>query len=288
MQEKLKLLCEPMNYKLTFFLLSLFLLFILFSCGCISNINNAGYTQNSSIYNPKLVYLTIDDGPSDNLKKKVDYLSDRNIPAVFFFIGVHLKEHPEDAIYAIKKGFIIGNHSYYHRKFSNLSLEDCFDEIEKADDLINQIYDDANVVRSEKYFRFPYGNKGALDYDSKDGKERISIIQEFLFNLGYTQISFENINPQYIRSGFIKNNDWRWTCSFGDWEIYDKNEIIDSKDLDIILQGINKGRTNLCNNLENKNYSEILIMHDHADNQIAFRAIIDKLLEKGIIFKSFK
>ena len=31
----------------------------------------------------KQVYLTIDDGPSEDFKDKVDYLYERNIPAIF-------------------------------------------------------------------------------------------------------------------------------------------------------------------------------------------------------------
>jgi peptidoglycan/xylan/chitin deacetylase (PgdA/CDA1 family) len=63
----------------------------------------------------KEAYLTIDDGPSDYFIEIIEFLEKNNIPAIFFCRGDKLLEKEEEAIYAIKKGFAIGSHSYQHR-----------------------------------------------------------------------------------------------------------------------------------------------------------------------------
>ena len=55
--------------------------------------------------------LTIDDAPQNNTKAIVDYLCSKNNKAVFFAIGDLLDKNPENALYAISKGFVIGNHT---------------------------------------------------------------------------------------------------------------------------------------------------------------------------------
>ena len=67
----------------------------------------------------KAAYLTIDDSPSPDMQSKVDYLHREAIPAVFFCRGDFLEERPAAALDAIRKGFIIANHSYSHPHFSD-------------------------------------------------------------------------------------------------------------------------------------------------------------------------
>ena len=64
----------------------------------------------------KIAYLIIDDGPSKDMKKKVDFLVSKKIPAIWFCRGDYLEKRPEAAVYAIKKGHIIGNHSAINNK----------------------------------------------------------------------------------------------------------------------------------------------------------------------------
>ena len=55
----------------------------------------------------KIAYLTIDDSPSSTFIRKIDYLSDQNIPAVFFCIGNLMEKYSNEIIEAIHKGFVI-------------------------------------------------------------------------------------------------------------------------------------------------------------------------------------
>jgi len=87
----------------------------------------------------KTVYLTIDDGPSKDRKEKVDILYQYGIQPIWFCIGSEIEKRPEDVIYSIRKGGIIGNHSYSHPRFSQISLEECFEEIEKLIELLTAL-----------------------------------------------------------------------------------------------------------------------------------------------------
>ena len=64
--------------------------------------------------------LTIDDMPQNNTKAIIDYLCSMGIKCVFFTIGELLEKNPEPALYAISKGFVIGNHTYTHAKLNEI------------------------------------------------------------------------------------------------------------------------------------------------------------------------
>lgn len=66
-------------------------------------------------------YLTIDDVTTENTPNIIDYLSDKGITPILFSVGQLIERHWNEAIYALKKGAIIGNHSYSHPHFSELT-----------------------------------------------------------------------------------------------------------------------------------------------------------------------
>ena len=105
----------------------------------------------------KKAYLTIDDAPSEDFLKKANYLYKLNIPVVFFCIGEKIEKHFDQLVSAIKMDFIIGNHSFSHNYFSNLSLDECIQEIQKTDQLIDSLYEKAGINRIHKYFRLSVG-----------------------------------------------------------------------------------------------------------------------------------
>ena len=70
----------------------------------------------------KKAILTIDDVPSNNTKAIVDYLNEKDITVVMFVVGEWLEKKPENAIYALQHGMILGNHSYTHPQFSSLDF----------------------------------------------------------------------------------------------------------------------------------------------------------------------
>ncbi|MBQ2434327.1 MAG: polysaccharide deacetylase family protein [Clostridia bacterium] len=103
--------------------------------------------------------LTIDDISSKNTKAMVDYLVEKKITAVMFAAGENVEKFYDEAVYAIQKGMIVGNHSYTHRAFSTLSLEEGIEDIEKCEAVLNKLYKDSGVERRYRPFRFPYGDQ---------------------------------------------------------------------------------------------------------------------------------
>ena len=140
----------------------------------------------------KIAYLTVDDCPSSDFKRKVDFLLLKNIPAIFFCIGKLMEKRKKVIIYAIKKGFIIGNHSYSHIPFSKLSLREAKREIKKTDEIIEQLYKGAGIKRPIKVFRFPNLDKGDgnKNYPFVDwNNPKVKALQEYLRKLGYKTLS---------------------------------------------------------------------------------------------------
>lgn len=138
--------------------------------------------------------LTIDDMPQNNTKAISDYLEGEGITPVFFGIGELLLNNPEPAIYVLRKGLVIGNHTFSHKNLGEVSFEDGIEEIEKAETVLNDIYAKAGVERKYKIFRFPYLN---------DGEENREKYAEYLRAHGFMKVDdSEVINEWYTSSGW--------------------------------------------------------------------------------------
>lgn len=225
----------------------------------------------------KIAYLTIDDVPSKDFKRKVNYLISKGIPAVFFCRGNLMEKRCKEIIYAIKKGFIIGNHSYEHIHFSKISIKEAENQIRKTDEIIEKLYNDANLERPIKIFRFPYGDKG-----TKETKKKI---QDILGNLGYKQPRWEGITYRWFKENNLNTDfDTYWTYDFEEWRLKGdyQGEI---KTFDDILKKMEDPQPKEGGSLLNKNSAEILLMHDHEETTKFFFKIIDKLIKMKIKFK---
>ena len=104
--------------------------------------------------------LTIDDIPSVNTCAIVDYLNEAGIQAIMFAEGEKAEKNPEPVIYALQHGMIVGNHSWSHPHFSELSLSEGIREMDRCEAVLTRIYDMAGMKRTYRPFRFPYGDKG--------------------------------------------------------------------------------------------------------------------------------
>jgi len=60
------------------------------------------------------VWLTIDDGPTDDTAALLDLFDARNVKATFFVKGILAEGHPELVREILWRGHTIGNHSYSH------------------------------------------------------------------------------------------------------------------------------------------------------------------------------
>jgi len=124
----------------------------------------------------KEIILTIDDGPRKTMKKILEDLGPNNEnPTIFYVVGKNLKDsyNKELAKIALINGHLLGNHSYSHSKFSNIKFETAKEEIERTEELIEEIHQEVKVPKTKKLFRFPYGNETEK-------------IREYLKEQGYT------------------------------------------------------------------------------------------------------
>jgi len=246
----------------------------------------------------KSVYLTIDDSPTAAFTQKVDYLLAKKIPAVFFCIGNLMEQFPEETIAAIKKGFVIANHSYTHPAFSSITVEQCIEEIEKTDQVIEDLYNKAEVSRPAKWFRFPYGDKG----DGKKGRvfsrwrrsdlSRKKAIQQCLRKLGYTQPTFEAVQYNFMRkAGLYEDIDWSWTFDVMEWALDEEKPTQRLSTIEKVIARMQEKSPKDCRGtigFEKRwlqsDSAEVILLHDHDHSTKYFNIIIDELLKMPITF----
>ena len=216
------------------------------------------------LINMKEAYLTIDDAPSNYFKEKIDFLVANKIPAIIFCRGELCEKNIKAAGYAIEKGFILGNHSYTHPHFSELTIEQAREQIVKTDKIIESAYKMAGVKRQMKLFRFPYGDKGG------ELKEKI---QDILKESGYKQPVFKKLNNLYSKHKKDRDLDVLWTIDIEDWKLNPDSRLPLSYE-EVI--------SNLDSNIsfDDKNSTEIVLIHDHNETTEYFYKIISYLKDK--------
>jgi peptidoglycan/xylan/chitin deacetylase (PgdA/CDA1 family) len=101
-----------------------------------------------------LIGLTFDDGPSPQRTAFVlDVLKQKGVKATFFLEGSHAQQYP-DLVRRIKaEGHVIGNHSWDHPNFPDLSQAQQKQQIDSTNDAIKAVTGTAPGL-----MRFPFGN----------------------------------------------------------------------------------------------------------------------------------
>ena len=107
----------------------------------------------------KTVYLTFDDGPTENLTRKIlEVLKNEKVKASFFCVGKNVEKYP-DLFACIKaEGHAVGNHTNTHLNGWKTNKKQYLEDVEEADKLIKS-----------NLFRPPYGK---LNWRSKRDLQR--------------------------------------------------------------------------------------------------------------------
>ena len=110
----------------------------------------------------KRIYLTFDDGPSNNTNAILDVLDEYNAKATFFVIAKNGYEEEYKRI--INDGHTLGLHSYSH-----VYKEVYADEMGFKND-VNRIYDFVENITgvAPKFYRFPGGSSNTIYKSDKD------------------------------------------------------------------------------------------------------------------------
>ena len=239
-------------------------------------------------------YVTIDDSPTPHTSALCDFLYNHRIPALLFIRGDMVKTYGDKALIdAVKKGFILGNHSMTHRPFGDLSYDECIDEIEKTEAIITEIYKKAGVARPRRYFRFPYLDRGNGDrierhFEKSNARDinshpKVSALQKYLQQQGYTQ-PFQCNHPVYKNSSIANAADCLMTFTSFDWMLLDRHKgQWPYRSIDDLKRRIDDDQ------MLNKNgIQSIIIMHDKPEPEFpyVFESLIDHMVIKGYEFLS--
>lgn len=122
-----------------------------------------GIARNIDYYfHPKTMYLTFDDGPSEeNTAAVLDILLERGIKATFFVVGENVRRHPEIARRIVEEGHTIGIHCNRHE------YEEVYASVEAYLEDFQEAYDAVYEVTGVEVelFRFPGGSINAYNED---------------------------------------------------------------------------------------------------------------------------
>ena len=125
----------------------------------------------------KVIYLTFDDGPTEELTHWIlNTLDEFGIKATFFCIGNNAEKMPKIVDEIREKGHTVGIHGYEHRRGLYKNSEVFFSDIEKS----------KNIIKSN-LFRPPHGN-----ITPRQAKE--------LKKLGYNVVLWDVITRDYDQS----------------------------------------------------------------------------------------
>lgn len=116
----------------------------------------AGIVQGIEYYfHPKTMYLTFDDGPSEeNTGRVLDVLKERGIKATFFLVGENVQRYPEMARRIVAEGHTIGIHCNNH-DYETIyeSVDSYVQDFEAARQIVYEVTGvETNI------FRFPGGS----------------------------------------------------------------------------------------------------------------------------------
>jgi len=141
------------------------------------NIDQIGAAQ-------KKLAITFDDGPDPRWTPKIlDILNRKNVPAAFFVIGVEASQHPDILRREYAQGDEIGNHTYTHPAWDEISKTQARWELNLTQRLIESTLGVKTIL-----FRPPYG----IDHQPEYAEEVAQL--PFAQDMGYLIIG-QKIDP---------------------------------------------------------------------------------------------
>ena len=255
-------------------------------------------------------YLTIDDSPSPDTIELCDFLLSKNVPAIFYCRGDRIEQYPDVLPEMIKRGFVIGNHGYAHKRAVQMSYDAVVEDILKCEDLIDVAYQKASVKRPGKFFRFPYLDRGCgawiIDFDKVPAAERTIIqklfaeglylddakptpelvekqqrLQFWLADNGFT-VPFDDVNfPWYTHPEMLGAKDALYTFSTSDWMMTARHLQKDHpyKSIEDLKRKIDEDSY-----LFNENSNNIVLIHDQDELKDVFKALVGHMVDRSITF----
>ncbi len=132
----------------------------------------------------KIIALTFDAGANaDGTEKILAILKKENVKGTFFLTGKFIEKYPTKVEMIIKFGSDIGNHSYSHPYFTQISEKEITNELELTEEAISKLNS-----KFRPFFRFPYGDRNNKSREIINNKDYIDI-RWTIDSLGWKGIS---------------------------------------------------------------------------------------------------
>lgn len=220
-------------------------------------------------------YLTVDDGPSPSTPYHMDFLCAHGITPVLFFRGVQLERYRAQAIDAIKRGALVGSHTYHHYRLSELDYDTCLQEIDETEVLLDDIHAEAGIAREYRLIRFPYADKGGRNEPA---------IQQCLQGRGFVRLDDRSITHAWYRAmGWGQDIDAPYTFDLEENKL-DGNDSFAYRD---ILDHIEERQPTQGGSLYDGTL-QIILMHDleriEAIHPGYFTDLVSRLQAAGVRF----
>ena len=227
------------------------------------------------------------------------------VPALLFCRTDRAEANPAPLIRAVRKGFVLGNHSHSHRPAGALSFKEWKDDFEQAEAILTDIYARAGVQRPGLYYRFPYIDRGdgdrierrfpALIRAVRNGQTpdmpqtgKIQAIQDYLADKGFHQ-PFQNItHPLYQIRDIAQAADCLFTYSTCDWMLTPRHLQKDwpHKSIDDLKTAIDTDPY-LSQKAPQDTNRHIILLHDQDGLLNTAQALIGHMLDQGFDFIGF-
>lgn len=111
----------------------------------------------------KIVYLTIDDGPSLYSSQLISILEHYNVPVTHFLIGKNIEKYPESVKQYEERGDYIGLHSMTHDYNTLYKKGEAINEMLQVQDLLK-----SSLSIESTLFRCPFGSMPGLSKQLRD------------------------------------------------------------------------------------------------------------------------
>lgn len=143
----------------------------------------------------KIIALTFDDGDDgENIKEILQILTENEVKATFFLTGEAAESHPKLIKSLLTNGNTIGNHSYTHPSFTDLSSTQMKNEVNKAETVIENITGQS----TKPFFRPPYGNYNSSVLQAVGDAGYTKTITWTIDTLDWTGISASEITQRVL------------------------------------------------------------------------------------------
>lgn len=143
----------------------------------------------------KVVYITFDDGPTDDVTEQIlEVLDKYSVKATFFCCGQNADEHPGLLKKISNAGHVVGYHSYSHKDILRTKPSDWLADVERK-----------SSVSEMRLFRPPYGRILFRHYRKLKSKYRFVFwdVMSYDYDTSRSPESIMSLLDKSVRDGSV-------------------------------------------------------------------------------------